>query len=218
MSTSDGEVSVRIWLRWTTTIGLFLAGLAMALPAVSFRIDFTDKAGGYVEATFSGLDPALNGWAQISGRHRDESGRWREQQAVQPFLSRAEPSAQATGLLTLVVLALGVAAATLRERLRAGVALGAAVLAGLTVTASMIWTKAAMGAQTAELVGPTSLPAGHVHFRYGFWLVLSLLTGTAAANALAVLARPAAPTATMSKPPSAWHSALPTMLTTGSAH
>lgn len=201
---TNSDRPVRDWPRWATAIVFVLAGLALTLPAVSFRVDFTDGAGGHIEVTYSGLDPAVNGRAEAWSRSRDESGRWREQRAVGPFLDRADPSARAAGLLALVVLALGAATATLRGRVRAGAALGAALLAALALTASMTWTKDAMASPyVTELIGSAASPADHLEYRYGFWLVLGLLAVTAAANLLAVVTRPASPARPISAPASA---------------
>jgi len=176
------------WLRWATAIVFLLAGLALALPAVSFRVDLGGAPEARIEATYTGLDPALNGDADAAVSSRDATGPWRVVDRVEEgFLRRADPAAQVVGVLALVVLALGIATAMLRGRTRAGAALGAAVLAAFAVSASMTWTRGAMIPRAAELTGAAE-GANNVEYRYGFWLVLGLLALAAAANARAATA------------------------------
>jgi len=176
------------WLRWATPIVFLLAGLALALPAVSFRVDLGGAPQTRLDVTYTGLDPALNGDAEATASSRDGTGPWRVVDRVDGALLRhPDPGAQVVGLLALVVLGLGIATATLRGRTRAGAALGAAVLAALTVSTSISWTRGAMIPRAAELTGAAE-GANNVAYRYGFWLVLGLLAVAAAANARAATA------------------------------
>jgi hypothetical protein len=182
------------WLRWGTSVGFLLTGLALALPALSLHIE-DDAPAVRVEVRFSALDAAVNGPASGEFAIQDPSGSWQVQKESSTFLPAADPHAQAAGVLTLVVLAAGVATILLRGRIRAAAALGAAALAALTVTATVTWTESTIVASpiVQELL---SDPSGVelIRYGYGFWVVLGLLAVTALVNVPAAFAgrRPSA--------------------------
>jgi hypothetical protein len=150
-------------VRWLTAILFLLATLAMlALPIISLRLDFKGGMGGAV--------------LQV-----DATG-------VRLILLRDEPFSWAAAMITLAVLALGMATASLRGPVRAGAALGAALLAPITLTASTLWLRESMSPAIEELFG-TGATSDLIHFRYGYWLVVALLVVTAAFNVPALTAR-----------------------------
>jgi hypothetical protein len=171
------------WLRWATSVGFLLAGLALALPALSIRVEDDEAPAIRVEITLSALDAAVNSPASGELATQDASGAWQAQEAVGRFGPGAGSDAQAAGVLTLTVLAAGVATFLLRGRIRAVTALGGAILAALTVTATVLWTMSAIldSKILQELLWDPDQP-GPIEYRYGFWVVLGLLAALALAN------------------------------------
>jgi hypothetical protein len=185
------------WLRWATSVGFLLAGLALALPALSLGFADDEPPAVRVEVRFSALDAAVNGTASGEFATQDPSGSWQVTRVSSRFLPAADPHAQAAGVLTLIVLAAGAATTLLRGRTRAAVALGAAALAALTVTATVMWTQSALVTSTIvqELMWDPSEP-DLIGYSYGFWVVLGLLAATALVNVPAAFvgSRPSAGT------------------------
>jgi hypothetical protein len=185
------------WLRWATSVGFLLTGLALALPALSLHVADDEPPAIRVEVRFSALDATVNGPASGEFATQDPSGSWQVQRVSSKFLPAADPYAQAAGVLTLIVLAAGAATVLLRGRIRAVIALGAAALAALTVSATVMWTESAIVTSTIyrELFRDPSEP-DLIGYGYGFWVVLGLLAATALANVPAAFAgrRPSADT------------------------
>jgi actin-like ATPase involved in cell morphogenesis len=170
--------------RWPSPVALILALLCFLLPFATVSCGLPDGYGRAKPSgttTYTGVDLVVGGTPDVPAEHlRPQPERRDDRLAPQPVLLAALLTAAAAAVTAIVVRVRG-----RRRAVTAALATASALalLAGQAVVVDLLATR-------IRAQGP--LPAGRTAHDFvgtgaGFWLALTLLTGTAIGNAIGLL-------------------------------